>query len=75
MKDREYKDAWQTLKEESLNSYAKLEGQSRVADNNTTHILLEGAQISLGAKLDRMDELDGTYEFKNLLDDMNRERE
>ncbi|MFK5673003.1 hypothetical protein ACI6CX_01465 [Mammaliicoccus sciuri] len=72
MKDREYKDAWQTLKEESLNSYAKLEGQSRVADNTTTHILLEGAQISLGAKLDRMDELDGTHEFSNLLHDMNR---
>ncbi|MDO0948201.1 hypothetical protein [Mammaliicoccus sciuri] len=67
-----YEKAWQTLKEESLKSYAKLEGQSKSTDNNTTHLLLEGAQISLAAKLDMMDQLDGTHEFSNLLHDMNR---
>lgn len=75
MPKKNYENMLQKLKEESLNSYAKLEGQSRVADNNTTHFLLEGAQISLGAKLDRMDELDGTCEFSDLLHDLNRERE
>lgn len=73
MKDREYKDAWQKLKEENLKTYAKLVGKSKSADNDTTHLLLEGALISLGKKLTRMDELDGTHEFSNLLDDMNRE--
>ena len=43
------------------------------ADNDTTHLLSEGALISLGKKLIRMDELDGTHEFRNLLEDMNRE--
>ena len=65
--------AWQTLKEESLKSYTKLVEKSKSADNDTTHLLLEGALISLGKKLIRMDELDGTHEFRNLLEDMNRE--
>ena len=65
--------AWQTLKEESLKSYTKLVEKSKSADNDTTHLLLEGALISLGKKLIRMDELDGTHEFINLLEDMNRE--
>ena len=65
--------AWQTLKEESLKSYTKLIEKSKSADNDTTHLLSEGALISLGKKLIRMDELDGTHEFRNLLEDMNRE--
>lgn len=65
--------AWQKLKEESLKSYTKLVEKSKSADNDTTHLLLEGALISLGKKLIRMDELDGTHEFSNLLEDMNRE--
>ena len=65
--------AWQKLKEESLKSYTKLVEKSKSADNDTTHLLLEGALISLGKKLIRMDELDGTHEFRNLLEDMNRE--
>ena len=65
--------AWQTLKEESLKSYTKLVEKSKSADNDITHLLLEGALISLGKKLIRMDELDGTHEFSNLLEDMNRE--
>lgn len=65
--------AWQTLKEESLKSYTKLVEKSKSADNDTTHLLSEGALISLGKKLIRMDELDGTHEFRNLLEDMNRE--
>ena len=65
--------AWQKLKEESLKSYTKLVEKSKSADNDTTHLLSEGALISLGKKLIRMDELDGTHEFRNLLEDMNRE--
>ena len=68
-----YEKAWQTLKEESLKSYTKLVEKSKSADNDTTHLLSEGALISLGKKLIRMDELDGTHEFRNLLEDMNRE--
>ena len=64
--------AWQTLKEETLKSYTKLVEKSKSADNDITHLLLEGALISLGKKLIRMDELDGTHEFRNLLEDMNR---
>ena len=65
--------AWQKLKEESLKSYTKLVEKSKSADNDTTHLLSEGALINLGKKLIRMDELDGTHEFRNLLEDMNRE--
>ena len=68
-----YEKAWQTLKEESFKSYTKLVGKSKSADNDTTHLLLEGSLISLGKKLIRMDELDGAHEFSNLLEDMNRE--
>ncbi|WP_436888088.1 hypothetical protein [Mammaliicoccus sciuri] len=72
MRDREYKDAWQTLKEENLKTYLKIIGQQRQSNTSIKQTMLEGASIWLGKKLTRMDQLDGTHEFSNLLHDMNR---
>lgn len=55
MKDREYKDAWQTLKEEKINNYITYPNAEKRDD------------------LLRMDRLDNTKEFSNILHDMNRE--
>lgn len=49
MKDREYKDAWQTFKEEKTNNYITYPNAEKRDD------------------LLRMDKLDGTNEFSNLL--------
>lgn len=61
--------AWQTLKEELLTDYPFLErvwestsGEGEHAEMSTANEILE-----------RMDQLDGTHEFRNLLEDMNRE--
>lgn len=54
MKDREYKDAWQTLKEEKINNYITYPNAEKRDD------------------LLRMDRLDNTKEFSNILHDMNR---
>ena len=70
MKDREYKDAWQKIKAEMLESYTNYEGQKRINKNIGFHKILEGAQISLAPILEEMDELDNTNEFSNLLSDM-----
>ncbi|MDW8564690.1 hypothetical protein [Staphylococcus shinii] len=55
MKDREYKDAWQTLKEEKMNNYITWQNAEKRDD------------------LLRMDSLDGTNEFSNLLSDLEDE--
>lgn len=73
MKNREYKDAWQELKEQMLESYANYEGQKRINKNMGFHKILEGAQISLAPVLEHMDKLDGTKEFSNLLTDLEDE--
>lgn len=73
MKDRGYKDAWQELKVEMLESYANYEGQKRINKNMGFYKILEGAQISLAPVLEDMDKLDGTNEFSNLLNDLEDE--
>ena len=73
MKDSEYKDAWQELKSEMLESYANYEGQKRINKNMGFYKILEGAQISLAPVLEDMDKLDGTNEFSNLLSDLEDE--
>lgn len=73
MKDREYKDAWQKIKAEMLESYTNYEGQKRINKNIGFHKILEGAQISLAPVLEEMDELDNTNEFSNLLSDLEDE--
>lgn len=61
--------AWQTLKEELLTEYPYL-----VRVWESTNGEGEHAEMCKANKiLERMDELDGTHEFSNLLDEMNRE--
>ena len=68
MKDREYREAWQTLKEEMITEYPFL-----VEGSNHTNGEGEHAEMCKANEiLERMDQLDGTNEFSNLLHDMNR---
>lgn len=61
--------AWQKLKEELLTEYPYL-----VKGWNSTNGEGEHAEMCKANEiLRRMDELDGTHEFSNLLDDMNME--
>ncbi|MCD8896566.1 hypothetical protein [Mammaliicoccus sciuri] len=50
----DYKNAWQTLKEEKINNYITYPNAEKRDD------------------LLRMDQLDGTNEFSNILHDLNR---
>ena len=65
MKDKEYKDVWQTLKEEMTQDYIKL--------TNSGDDIARIAEQVLSGYLERIDELDKSNEFSNLLHDMNRE--
>ncbi|MCP1288312.1 hypothetical protein NK211_13080 [Mammaliicoccus sciuri] len=68
MKDKEYKDAWQTLKDEMretfIYGYNFEEGTPSKYMNEAYEIVFR-----------RMCKLDGTKEFSNILHDLNRERE
>ena len=61
----DYKNAWQTLKEEMTQDYIKL--------TNTGDDIAMIVEQVLSVYLERIDELDKSNEFSNLLDDMNRE--
>ncbi|MBN4910154.1 hypothetical protein IDG46_09245 [Staphylococcus sp. EG-SA-13] len=60
----DYKNAWQTLKEEMTQDYIKL--------TNAGDDIASIADQVLSGYLKRIDELDKSNEFSNLLDDMNR---
>ena len=64
MKNREYKEAWQTLKEEMTQDYIKL--------TNTGDDIAMVVEQVLSVYLERVDELDKSNDFSNLLHDMNR---
>ena len=64
MKNREYKDVWQTLKEEMTQDYIKL--------TNSGDDIARIADQVLSGYLERIDELDKSNDFSNLLHDMNR---
>ncbi|MDW4090892.1 hypothetical protein QI261_00505 [Staphylococcus saprophyticus] len=69
MKDREYKDAWQKFKEEKTQYFILLH------DAYTVH-QLENQRVALNVTrqtLLKMDKLDGTNEFSNLLSDLGDE--
>lgn len=70
MKSKDYEQSWKKLKGEMLNSYANYEKQKKINKDLGFHKILEGAQVSLGAALDRMDELEDKKEFSNLLSDI-----
>ena len=61
--------AWQTLKEELLTDYPFLVRVWVSTNGEGEH----AEMCKANEILERMDELDGTHEFSNLLDDMNRE--
>ena len=69
MKVKEYKDVWQTLKEELLTEYPYLLRVWESTNGEGEH----AEMCKVNEILERMDELDGTHEFSNLLEDMNRE--
>ena len=61
-----YEKAWQKLKEEKMREYIRL------YEGIEGFFAFDKMQI-LSSDLTEMDKLDGTKEFSNLLDDMNRE--
>ena len=66
---------WITLKDELTQKYIKLHDKSNKIPNNLPTVeianILVGRRI-LKQHLQRMDELDGTHEFQNLLSDLER---
>ena len=60
-----YEKAWQTLKEEMTQDYIKL--------TNTGDDIAISADRVLSGYLERIDELEKSNDFSNLLHDMNRE--
>lgn len=66
MKDREYKDAWQELKDTLMRTYVV---QSR---NKSDYYVVIKHQTFRNI-LRKMEELDGTNEFSNLLRDVEEE--
>lgn len=79
MKDREYKDAWQRLKEERTKEYIKLHHTvNQIIKPNNQYHLFQIANAMVGKNdlthiLKHMDKLDNTNEFSNLLSDMEDE--
>ena len=61
----DYKNAWQTLKEEMTQDYIKL--------TNSGDDIARIADQVLSGYLERIDELDKSNDFSNLLHDMNTE--
>lgn len=78
MKDREYKDAWQTFKEMRIQEYIKLHRTvNQVIKPNNQYHLFQVANAMVGKDLahilKEMDKLDNTNEFSNLLIDLEDE--
>ena len=69
MKDREYKEAWQTLKEEKIRYFILLNDAYKVHQLERQRIPLNVTRQTLL----QMDKLDGTNEFSNLLSDLGDE--
>lgn len=78
MKDKDYKRAWLELKEKKLKEYVKVHRSVNkiMTPNNQYHLFqIANAMVSkneLARDLKRMDQLDGTQEFRNLLSDLER---
>lgn len=69
MKDRDYKDAWQELKDKLLSDYPTVEHLADVSNGDWERGLLSKQREILFY----MDKLDNTDEFSNLLIDMEGE--
>lgn len=76
MKPHDYKNAWYTLKEKMLADYVKTykEVEKIIKSNNQYHLFQVAnamvAKDEFSKLLRRMDNLDGTNEFSNLLIDL-----
>lgn len=68
MKDKDYKRAWLELKEEMLFQYPIILHMTKMADGKED----ESSLFQLGEHLKRMDEFDGTNDFKKLSSDLER---
>ena len=71
MKDKK----WITLKEELMQKYIELRGKSNKISNDLPTVEIANILVVrkvLKQQLQRMDELDGTHEFQNLLSDLER---
>lgn len=68
MKDREYKEAWNSLKDAMLEEYPSVDHEADVSNGDAERGVLSAYE----KVLKQMDQLDGTHEFSNLLNDMNR---
>ncbi|MDW3871231.1 hypothetical protein QI301_12285 [Staphylococcus saprophyticus] len=69
MKDREYKDAWEKLKDKLLRDYPTVEHLADVSNGDG-----ERGELSKHEDILRhMDQLDNTNEFSNLLSDLEGE--
>lgn len=69
MRDKEYKDAWQTLKDTMLEDYPTVDHEADVSNGDGER----GVLATYEKLLKVMDELDGTNEFSNLLSDLEDE--
>lgn len=69
MKDKDYKRAWIELKKEMLMLYPITLHMTKMANGDED----KSALFQLSELLKNMDERDGTNEFQNLLDDLERE--
>jgi hypothetical protein len=79
MKPKDYERAWKTFKEERTQEYIKLHRTvNQVIKPNNQNYLFQVTNAMVGKKdlahiLKHMDQLDGTNEFSNLLNDMGDE--
>ena len=62
---------WTTLKDELTEKYIELHGKSNNIPTAEIANILVGKRV-VKQQLQRMDELDGTHEFQNLLSDLER---
>lgn len=73
MKDKDYKRAWLDFKEEKIKEYVLRHNQLKqtnvLEDRNLS---IKEMMWDLKYDLQRMDEIDGTNEFKNLLYDLEK---
>ena len=78
MKDKDYKSLWIKLKEKKLQEYVKVHRSvNQIITPNNQYQLFQIANAmviknELNRDLKYMDELDGTHEFQNLLNDLER---
>lgn len=73
MKDKDYKRAWLDFKEEKIKEYVLRHNQLKQTNVlEARNLSIKEMMWNLKYDLERMDEMDGTNEFKNLLYDLEK---